>query len=321
MEPDVSVVIATRDRAARLQAALASLRAQTLSADRFEVVVVDDGSRDGTPAALAVEVERGELALHVLRRQDSRGSGAARNEGWRTASAPVVAFLDDDCEADPDWLEKGLRTWGGDTSRIVQGATSPIAEELDRMGPFSYTVDIPEMSDAFETCNIFYPRGLLEQLDGFDTAAFPGAQGEDADLAWRAKDLGAQPVFEPNARVRHAVVVLGPAGFLRRVWSWHRAMPLYKRHPELRRRRMVYRVFWSPSHVLVLRTWLALLLPWRWWLLPAKFWLARWYLDYRLPHPRTQRASLATLAWFFVADSVEVAAALRGSLPNRTLVL
>ena len=84
---------------------------------------------------------------------------------------------------------------------------------------------------------------------------------------------------------------------------------------------MVYRIFWSPSHVDVTRTWIALLLPWRWWLLPFKIWLARVYVVYRLPHPRTQKRSLRSLLWFFVADTVEVAAAARGSIPNRTLVL
>src|SRR4051794_33546447 len=102
--------MATHNRARRLEAMLASLREQTLGHDAFEVVVVDDASDDEgeTRAALDAAVGRGDLDLRVIHRERSRGPAVARNEGWRAARAPLVAFTDDDCRAAPEWLESAL---------------------------------------------------------------------------------------------------------------------------------------------------------------------------------------------------------------------
>jgi len=107
--PELSVVVATHERAERLEDLLAALRRQTLAPSRFEVVVVDDASYDRTPAVLAAEGARGELDLKALRRSVNGGSGLAREDGWRAARAPHIAFTDDDCVPDPDWAEAMLR--------------------------------------------------------------------------------------------------------------------------------------------------------------------------------------------------------------------
>src|SRR4051794_38960457 len=95
--PEVTVVIPTRDRAARLVAALEALRGQTLEPERFETLVVDDGSSDDTGEALAGLTGDGRLIVRVLTLPGD-GPAAARNAGWRAARAPLVAFTDDDCE-------------------------------------------------------------------------------------------------------------------------------------------------------------------------------------------------------------------------------
>jgi glycosyltransferase involved in cell wall biosynthesis len=124
-EPEISVVVATRDRASRLTELLRSLRAQTVGKDDFEVIVVDDASVDATPTVVAREIERGELKLQVVRRDLSGGPGAARNAGWPTARASLVAFIDDDCVAAPRWLEAGLAASSEHPGRFVQGRTDP----------------------------------------------------------------------------------------------------------------------------------------------------------------------------------------------------
>jgi glycosyltransferase involved in cell wall biosynthesis len=319
-EPSVSVVIPTRNRADRLRAALDSLSRQTLPVERFEVVVVDDGSTDGTSAMLAGRQASGGLRLRVVGLAGGEGPARARNAGWRAARAPLVAFMDDDCEAEPGWLEAGIAAWGGDAERFVQGPTTPLERERQLMGPCSYTVDLPGPYPSFPTCNMFYPRTLLERVGGFDADAFP-YQGEDTDLAWRAQAAGGRPVFSPGAEVRHAVVVLGPGAFLRRAWSWGNTMELVVRHPEFRRRRLLRRYFWNDSHYLLLRLCLALLPPWRVWLWPLKLWLARPYLRYYTRHPLTMQRSPRLLPWRMLVDTVELAAVVRGSLRHGTLVL
>jgi glycosyltransferase involved in cell wall biosynthesis len=320
LPPEVSVVIATRNRARRLEAVLASLREQTLGCERFEVVVVDDGSTDETAAVLDAEQRAGVLRLEAIHRAEGSGPAAARNAGWHVARAPLVAFTDDDCVADPQWLEAGLTAWAGDPLRLVQGATTPIVQELADMGPCSYTIDTRRMEPEFSTCNMFYPRALLEHLDGFDVVALPYV-GEDTDLAWRAQAVGARPEFAARAHVRHAVVTLGPWRFLARKWAWGDAMLVFARHPELRRQRLFYRYFWNLSHWYLVRLALALALPWRRSLWPLKLWLGRRYVEIHLPHPRHQRPSLSALLWSGVADTVELVGVARGGLRNRTVVL
>jgi glycosyltransferase involved in cell wall biosynthesis len=311
-----TVVIATRNRARRLAAALASLRDQTLT--DFEVIVVDDGSTDDTQEVVASELDHGAYPLRLIEHAGGGGPGAVRNTGWPHAKAPLVAFTDDDCEVTPGWLEAFVRESRPD--RILQGATTPIEAEIDQQGALTYTYDITSMDLNFPTANMAYPKALLERLGGFDAAAFP-TTGEDCDLAWRAIAAGAEPVFVPDAHARHAVVHMDRAGFIRRAWRWGDAMPAFARHPELRRRRLFYRLFYNLSHFYLLRLLIALTLP-RWRSLWAlKYWLARRYVEDRRWAPGSDRPSAEALAWNLVFDGVEMAACARGSIRSGTLVL
>src|SRR3954451_21930647 len=113
--------MATHNRRERLIAMLDSLRAQTVGRDRFEVIVVDDASSDGTQEELERQVARGDLGLKVIRRDTGGGPAVARNAGWRAASAVLVAFTDDDCVAVPEWLEAGLAAHAADPDAFLQG--------------------------------------------------------------------------------------------------------------------------------------------------------------------------------------------------------
>jgi glycosyltransferase involved in cell wall biosynthesis len=308
-----SVVIATHDRSARLDALLESLRAQTI--DDFEVVVVDDASTDATPQVLAAHAARDGLELRVVRREANGGQAAARNDGWRAARAPVVAFTDDDCVAAPGWLAAGLAACeAAPAGAVVQGRTDPIPDELGRYGPYSTTHWIHAAGPWFETCNIFYPRALLERLDGFDAAAYGRWGGEDTDLAWRAIEAGAPVAYAPEARVHHAVHVLGPVGRLRAAARAGQTMRVFARHPELRRRHAIRGLFWKWSHYRLALLIAALVLPRRLW--PVHLWLAAPYLAHE-----AQRSGKALAPYVLVHDLVEMGAAARGSLKHGRLVL
>lgn len=317
--PIVSVVFATHDRAARLAALLESLRHQTLSNDRFEVIVVDDGSRDETPRVLAEQRARGGLDLAVIRLEHAAGPAVARNAGWRAARGAFVAFTDDDCTVAPGWLEAALAAWDGDPDRIVQGRTDPEPSELAREGPFSRTLRIHSLGPNYQTCNVHYPRALLERVGGFDEDTFTVPGGEDADLAWRCLDSGATSVFAPAAQVHHAVHELGPLGKLKVAWRWHETMRLFARHPA-QRATLTYGVFWKKTHYLLVRAAIALLVPrrlrvlrtWCYWpLFPA-------YLQ-RARHEGGGR--LWAAPYYVVHDVVELVAVLRGAIRYRTFVI
>jgi glycosyltransferase involved in cell wall biosynthesis len=315
--PEVSVVVATHDRPELLSELLAALGRQSLAAGRFEVIVVDDGSGPATRAVLDRAAE-GELDLHVLRRDSNSGASAARNDGWRAARGALIAFTDDDCAPAPTWLEAGLRAWGGRENRFVQGATRPAGgRSLLDLNPFAHAVEVSALTAEGETCNIFYPRALLERVAGFDEAV---KVGDDTELAWTARAAGAEPVFAAGAVVEHAIVPLTPLDSLRRVWRWTEAIRAFSRHPELRRQRLMKRVFWNWSHYLIVRALLALPFlrrPLGW---PVALWLAAPLVRYELRN--AQRTGNPLLAPFWLLrDVVELVAVVRGALRYRTFVI
>lgn len=317
VQPQVSVVMATHDRPRRLAMALDALAAQTLGRDRFEVIVVDDGSGPETGELLRERAARGDLDLRVVRHDSPRGPGGARNGGWPLARAPVVAFIDDDCVADPGWLEAGLRACRAEPGALVQGRVDPNPDEMDGYGPFSHTVGVYGQTPWFETCNIFYPRELIERLDGFDEVTFRGHGGEDTDLGWRAVASGAPARFEPEARAFHTVERVGPVRMLRFAAHWDRTMLVIARHPEIRDH-LHHRLFWKWTHYALLRWLLARVLPRR--LLVVKQFLGRPYTLYLLTD-RSRRAGPLLAPYVLALDLLELTAVLRGAIRYRTPVI
>jgi GT2 family glycosyltransferase len=256
--PDVSVVVATHNRAGQLAALLDSLRPQTIAS--FEVVVVDDASSDDTQQMLEREQGRGELDLRVVSRAQSGGPAVARNAGWREARAPLVAFTDDDCTVVPGWLEAGLRAHADEPGALLQGPVAPDPGVAPPNGPLTRTIRIDSLGPYYQTCNVFYPRELLERLGGFDET-FPHPGGEDTDLAWRAIEAGAGTKWVPAAQAYHAVNHLDIAGLMRLALRWAPSMEVYVRHPGLRAEVFNHRVFWKPNHYMLFRALVALALP------------------------------------------------------------
>lgn len=308
--PAVSVVVATHNRAPRLATLLAALAGQDLAAP-YEVLVVDDGSRDDTPAVLAAAGP----GVTALRHDAPRGPAAARNAGWRAAAAPLVVFTDDDCVPPPGWLTAIVAAWDGAPDRIVQGRVTPDPREAHLEGPFSRSLWVTGVSPYFQTANIAYPRALLERADGFDEEAFGGVTAEDADLGNRCLELGAHAVYSEAALVHHAVHPLGPLGKLRVATRWAGIVPAYRRHPALRAT-LTYRIFWKKTHYLLARAAIGLVLPRRW--RAARFWcltpLAPAYWERAGAEGHGRRWSAP---YFLVHDVVELVTIVRGAVRSR----
>jgi glycosyltransferase involved in cell wall biosynthesis len=324
---EIAVVAATHNRADRLAALLDALRAQTIGSTRFEVVIVDDASSDGTREVLADAAQRGDLALTVLRHDVSRGPASARNAGWRTASAPLVAFTDDDCRPSPAWLEAGIRamvaTANGTGEAIVQGLTEPDPWEADRLGPFTRSLNVPKLDHWYATANMFYARATLERLGGFDEETFTRPGGEDTDLAWRAIGEGVPTTFSDEARVWHAVHELGPLKRLRFATRWDETMAVFGRYPELRRQTLIRGLFWKESHYHLARTVAGLLLPGRLRLIGAYFALRYALLLWRRAHWHGDGKGGGPLLvpYYLAENAIELATAARGAARYRTPVL
>jgi len=217
--PDVSVVIPTYNRRDSLLRLLSSLDRQSLDKERFEVVVVDNNSTDGTLDAVAREARGLRLRLRSVS-EPEQGAVHARNRGIRETSAPFVAFTDDDIEVEANWLEEILRGFERYSASAVGGRTQAV---WDAPLPDWW---LPEYEKPFarnrgaEACRVttfpfFYSlnlavrRLLFSEIGVFDPRLGPRGRrhvvGEDADLCRRIHENGGSLYYLPDAVVNHHV--------------------------------------------------------------------------------------------------------------------
>jgi GT2 family glycosyltransferase len=181
--------------------------------------------------------------------------------------------------------------------------------------PFSRTQEIRAVGPLYETCNIFYPRDLLERLEGFAEDLFKMPAGEDTDLAWRALARGAAAVYAPDALVHHAVLVDGPVGTLRHALRWRTGMTVYARHPGLRRAHLRRGLFWSPTHEQLVLFAVGVMLRRRSRLLALL--LCRPYLTRLL----WRRTGPLLAPYILLVDLVEIGSVATGAARSRVLVI
>ncbi|MGO9959537.1 MAG: glycosyltransferase family 2 protein [Solirubrobacteraceae bacterium] len=216
----ISVVIATRDRAAAIRKVAGEVLAQLQ--DRDELIVVDDGTEAGPSYDWLPANAR-------LLRSHGRGPAVARNMGWRAAVGAVVAFTDDDVHLGSGWLEAVRAEFSAaDDLAAVEGRT--VTRPFDRLYEYSVSSDTARTG---LTCNVAYRRSVLERERGFDEG-FGFAHCEDFDLFTRARAVG-DVVFCERMRVEHQPRAITPVAFARRGGWLASERRLYAKHPELKR--------------------------------------------------------------------------------------
>lgn len=229
MNPRVSVVIPTYRRAELLRRCLGALAAQTLPPADYEVIVVSDGPDVGLRAAL----RSASCSLRYLELPQRRGPAAARNFGWRAASAPVVAFTDDDTVPAREWLEEGLAQVAAGGDAVAGRVDVPVPPR-----PSDYERDAAQLAGAeFVTANCFVTVAMLRAVGGFDER-FTRAWREDSDLQFKLLMQGAAVRHAPRARVLHPI---RPAQWGVSVSQQHKVLfdaLLYKKHRGLYRQRI-----------------------------------------------------------------------------------
>jgi GT2 family glycosyltransferase len=239
-----SVVIPTFNRLEQLRVVVGAVQSQTRPPDTdMEIVVVDDGSTDGTPGWLA-ELS-GKSGFKALRQENS-GPACARNRGVEAATGDIVLFLGDDTEPQPGWLGAHLdahRHFGDPGPLAVLGYTSfppeidsPFLRFINEYGAqFGYQlIEDPSAVpfNFFYTSNISIPRSELVRLGGF-REDFPEAAWEDIEFAYRAVDDGLKIRYQPRARTLHRHCIQ-PRSFCRRQRTSGRSAAIFaKLHPEL----------------------------------------------------------------------------------------
>jgi GT2 family glycosyltransferase len=212
--PRVSVVVAMFERREKTVRCAESLAAQTI--DRAEIIFVDDGSEDGTPDAIEAVAARSRLPMRVIRNERNLGANASRNRGVAAATAPLVAFLDSDCEAAPDWLERLVEPFEHDPgigagSGLVEDACVDNLWELAFRG--THRLPRPGPCSRITSCNLCIRRSLLPdgawdesrptRTDGGrpDTAISARCDEEGLNLAIRV--AGWKVIAIPSAKAVH----------------------------------------------------------------------------------------------------------------------
>lgn len=233
LRPTASVAVVVRDRREAMTRCLAAIA--RLSPAPAEVLVVDNGSRDGTPEMLRHHAPAYPVPLRLLVHPGSLGE--ARNAAVAAVRTDVVAFTDSDCEPTPGWLGAGLAAMGAGIG-VVQGRTRP-AQPVRRR--WAATQDIAGLTGLYETCNIFYRVTVLRAAGGFSTSI--GFFGEDTAAGWRVRRLGWQAAYAPEAVVEHAVSYPGLGWHLRRAFGYGHFADLVAEFPEMRTQLLWGRLF------------------------------------------------------------------------------
>jgi len=207
---DISLVVPTRNRADRLGPFFAAIDQLGIDGVRSELVMVDNGSSDGTRAAFDAWVA-GRPGLRMVR-EERPGSGMARNKGWRAAQGAIIAMLDDDCYAQPGFLESYRQVfaenprvgWGGGRILLHDPLDEAITiDECDHVRHYPARRYLP--CGAIHGANFAFRRAVLEEIGGFDQRTGAGTPFgcEDIDAMARASYRGWDGLFDPRPVVRH----------------------------------------------------------------------------------------------------------------------
>jgi glycosyltransferase involved in cell wall biosynthesis/GT2 family glycosyltransferase/SAM-dependent methyltransferase len=240
----ISVIIPTCNRSNILVKCLDSLAVQTLSPQDFEVLVCDDGSRDGTQEVLGAY--SAPFRLQHFRHDTSKGPGAARNKSIKAASGELLLILNDDTICAPDLLEMHLRAHAeNDGKKVSVLGTFEYTRESQR-NPFVYFISrspivfaYPIMKEGmfypyryFWTCNISVRRQAVLDAGLFDED-FNEPMAEDTELGYRLEKMGYQVLYYTRAKSLHDHS-LDVKGFAKRQEMCGRnIVKLFSKHPEL----------------------------------------------------------------------------------------
>lgn len=227
--PAFSVIIPTHDRPRQLRQCLTALANLNYPAERYEVIVVDDGSPQRLDSV--IEPFRGRMRVHLLR-QANRGPGAARNTGATTAAHDYLAFTDDDCQPDEEWLnalaarlrQRPDRMVGGKTVNRLTANPYAMASQLIVDVVYDYYNRDTGRAQFLASNNMAVPANLFRRLDGFDPDF--DIASEDRDLCDRWRHAGYEISYSPGAVVSHAHE-LTFRGFCKQHFSYGRGAAHY----------------------------------------------------------------------------------------------
>lgn len=209
--PSISLIVASRNRARDLRRCLESIERAVAQAESCEIIIVDNGSVDETPAVIREFCQKG-LAPFQHCNEPRQGLSRARNAGLRVASGTIIAFTDDDCVLSEDFFASMTNHWQHTSGPALCGGRVELGNPCDQ--PFTIrTGDKAERFDRsvhpagfVQGCNFAFNRQVLEIVGEFDERLGAGSSlkaGEDTDYLIRTDRAGIRIEYTPSIVVHH----------------------------------------------------------------------------------------------------------------------
>lgn len=249
-----SVIIPAYNAEKTLSSCLESLAEQSVRKEDYEIIVVDDGSTDGTS-----KIAKGFNANHIF--QTNKGPAAARNRGAREARGAIILFTDSDCVPEHNWIQEMVGPFSDADVVGVKGAYKTRQKEMAArfaQAEFEDRYDLLQKSssiDMIDTYSAAFRKDVFLKMGGFDES-FPVANNEDTDLSYRLAAAGYKLVFSQNAFVYHThpdtLMKYLRLKFRRGYWR----MVVYRRYPD-----KAVRDSYTPSVIKIQTILMALSLP------------------------------------------------------------
>jgi glycosyltransferase involved in cell wall biosynthesis len=225
-----TVIIPVFNASHTIERCLSSLIRQSVKKEDYEIIVVDDGSKDGTSDIVK------QFPVKYLW-QTNRGPASARNKGAREARSEIILFTDADCVPQNNWIEEMVRYFDDQKVMAVKGAYKTSQKSLvARFAQIEFEERFEmlkkvEAIDMVDTYSAAYRKSTFLSLGGFDPS-FPVANNEDTELSYKMSMAGYKMVFNPNAVVSHLNHPDSIKKYARnKFWRGYWRMVVYKRYP------------------------------------------------------------------------------------------
>lgn len=216
MPIDFSIVVCTHNRASMLADCIDSMLKQTIEKNRFEIIIVDNNSTDDTEE-IAKEFVKNHNNIKYFK-ETIIGYSAPRNCGWQNASGNIIAYIDDDEIAAPNWLENIEKAFQIEEKPDIVGGICMLKYDVNPPDWFIESMGgtnknrqkgiLNQRTDSYLGCgNIAFRKEVLEKLGGFsnDFNMKNGflMMGEDTDLCQRAIKAGFKLYYDPDIKIYH----------------------------------------------------------------------------------------------------------------------
>jgi glycosyltransferase involved in cell wall biosynthesis len=210
LKPSVSIVVCTRNRCASLETMLSRLPIDELRKYDCELILVDNGSTDGTPEVIdEFAAGYGERAMRVIAREP--GLSNARNAGVASARGDIVCFMDDDCYLHQGYFETVFREFSNNETSFIGGQIWLHDPNAARIGVNYnnrrrvYAAKAYVRPGDFHGANLAFRRDVLNAIGPFDPKLGAGAafRCEDIEICGRATAMGYRGIHVPDLIVYH----------------------------------------------------------------------------------------------------------------------